>query len=399
MQVAIYTVSQVNTYVKSLLEEDNTLAGLYLSGEISNFTAHRSGHLYFSLKDDSAVIKAVMFKFSAMRLRFRPQNGMRVVVRGRVSLYERDGQYQLYADDIIPDGIGALNLAYEQLKERLEREGLFDITHKKTIPPMPETVAVITSPTGAALQDILNILARRYPLAAVRVYPVKVQGDDAPAELVSAVRAANTETVKKNMPDVIIIGRGGGSLEELWAFNDEELAREIFVSDIPVISAVGHETDFTICDFVADVRAPTPSAAAELAVPDRLELLSYVAGMETHLTKCCDVMLTDKRAILDRLTAKSLFNTPVDIIDIQQNRADNITKQLRLYAEMILGRKTEEFSVACASLNALSPLNVLSRGYSITRHGDKLVTSVSQVKAKDRLEVTLVDGMINCEVV
>ena len=261
----VLTIGQLNAYVKSLLDGDDNLNHVYVSAEISNFTNHyRTGHFYFSLKDENAVIRAVMFRSSAQRLKFLPQDGMRVIVRGRVSLYEWDGQYQLYVDDLQPDGVGALNLAYEQLKEKLSKEGLFAPERKKTLPRYPMRVGVVTSPTGAAVRDIINVLSRRFPLAQIILQPVQVQGADAPGQIADAIRLFN----EKKAADVLIVGRGGGSLEELWAFNEEEVARAVAASEIPVVSAVGHETDFTICDFAADLRAPTPSAAAELCVPD-----------------------------------------------------------------------------------------------------------------------------------
>ncbi|MCH5303946.1 MAG: exodeoxyribonuclease VII large subunit, partial [Ruminococcus sp.] len=268
----IITVSQLNYYVKSLLDNDPHLTNVFLTGEISNLTDHyRSGHIYFSLKDKNAVVRAVMFAGNARNLKFKPEEGMKVIVLCRVSLYEATGGYQIYVEDMQPDGIGALTLAFEQLKKKLEEKGIFSAENKKPIPKFPKTVGVITSPTGAAVQDIRNILTRRFPSVDIVLCPVLVQGTGAPAQLINAVNLFN----EYDLADVIIIGRGGGSIEDLWAFNDENLAYSIYASNIPVISAVGHETDFTICDFVSDLRAPTPSAAAELAVPDREELLSY----------------------------------------------------------------------------------------------------------------------------
>ena len=277
---SIISVSQLNYYIKSLLEADDKLRYVFVTGEISNLTDHySSGHIYLSLKDDKAVIKAVMFSFSAKNLKFRPQNGMKIIARGRVSLYEPSGQYQLYIEDMQPDGIGSLTIAFEQLKKKLEAEGLFDPKHKKPLPQFPKVITIITSPTGAALQDIRNVLGRRWPYSQVQIIPVLVQGDGAASMLTRAV----TEADACGDSDVIIIGRGGGSIEDLWAFNDESLARAIFACRVPVISAVGHETDFTICDFVADMRAPTPSAAAELATPDRYQQYDLLAQQRQYL--------------------------------------------------------------------------------------------------------------------
>ena len=298
------TVSQLNTYVKSLLESDPRLADVYVVGEISNFTDHaRSGHLYLSLKDDGALVRAVMFRSAASRLRFTPQNGMRVLCRGRISLYDRDGQYQYYIEDMQPDGVGALSVAFEQLKQKLADEGLFDPLRKKPIPAYPGRIAVITSPTGAAVQDILKILRRRYPIAEVLLCPVLVQGDAAPRELTAAVEAVG----QARCADVIIIGRGGGSMEELWAFNDEGLARAIARCPVPVISAVGHETDFTICDFVSDLRAPTPSAAAELAVPERTRLLAVIAGADGMLRRGMLKTMERSRERFEAFTSRALY--------------------------------------------------------------------------------------------
>ena len=287
----VLSVSQLNRYIKMNFDADENLANIFISGEISNFTNHyRTGHLYFTLKDDSSAVRAVMFNSSAKRLKFMPEDGMKVIARGRVSVYEASGQYQLYVDDMQPDGVGALNLAYEQLKEKLQKEGLFSELHKKPLPPYPEKVGVITSPTGAAVRDIINVLGRRFSYAEIVFCPVLVQGDGAHLQLTDAVNLFNSERAA----DVIIIGRGGGSIEDLWEFNDEGLARAVYNSEIPVISAVGHETDFTICDFVADMRAPTPSAAAELAVPDANELQYALSALKNRMflnlpTKCCRI--------------------------------------------------------------------------------------------------------------
>ena len=276
----VLTIAQLNRYVKSRLDADENLYNVFLVGEISNFTDHyKTGHFYFTLKDSDAQIKAVMFRQNALRVKFKPENGLKVIVRGRVSLYEAAGSYQVFVDDMQPDGVGALNLAFEQLKERLQKEGLFDEAHKKPLPRYPQRIGVITSETGAAVQDILNILGRRFPYAEVVLAPVLVQGDGAPEQMIAALQDFN----RLQNADVIIIGRGGGSAEDLWAFNDENLAYAVYRSEIPVISAVGHETDFTICDFVADLRAPTPSAAAELAVPDQTELRAEILNMSYRM--------------------------------------------------------------------------------------------------------------------
>lgn len=315
----VLSVSQLNRYIKMNFDADENLANIFISGEISNFTNHyRTGHLYFTLKDDSAAVRAVMFNSSAKRLKFMPEDGMKVIARGRVSVYEASGQYQLYVDDMQPDGVGALNLAYEQLKEKLQKEGLFSEHHKKPLPPYPEKVGVITSPTGAAVRDIINVLGRRFPYAEIVFCPVLVQGEGAHLQLTDAVNLFNSERAA----DVIIIGRGGGSIEDLWEFNDEGLARAVYNSEIPVISAVGHETDFTICDFVADMRAPTPSAAAELAVPDANELQYALSALKNRMFLNVSSGIADRRSRLEYLTSKGALKSPDEMLSNRSQRLD-----------------------------------------------------------------------------
>lgn len=313
----VLSVTQLNTYVRSLLDGDPHLAQVFLSGEISNFTDHyRSGHLYFSLKDDRCVIRAVMFAQYAGRLRFAPEDGMKVIVRGRVGLYEVSGQYQIYVEDMQPDGLGALNLAYEQLKRKLEREGLFRPERKKPLPKFPESIGVITSPTGAAVHDILTILERRYPVAKVVFCPVQVQGEGAAQQIAQAVERFN----RRNGADVLIVGRGGGSIEDLWAFNEEVVARAVAASRIPVISAVGHETDFTICDFAADLRAATPSAAAELAVPDRMELLGAILAARERMKSAVQSRLSQESSQLETFLQKRVMQRPQEFLELRKIR-------------------------------------------------------------------------------
>jgi len=388
------SVSELNGYIKNIFDNDRTLTAVSVKGEISNFTYHRSGHLYFSLKDSDGQIRAVMFRSSAARLKFMPENGMRVIVRGSVSVYSRDGSYQLYVNSMQPDGIGALYLAYEQLKERLSNEGLFAAEHKKTLPEYPERIGVITSPTGAAVRDIINVTQRRYPLAKIYIYPALVQGDGAESSLIGALDYFE----KSRLADVIIIGRGGGSIEDLWAFNSELLARKIFSLTIPVISAVGHETDFTICDFVSDLRAPTPSAAAEIAVPDIREILmridtgseravralirSYERARERlniiterELFTCFDFITSPMREVVDDLSCRSV----AAITDVQ--------KEKRTYLTLLLEK-----------LNALNPLKVLERGYSITESNGKQISSVKNLKVGDSLTLRFADGNVWADV-
>lgn len=357
----VLSVSQLNRYIKMNFDADENLANIFISGEISNFTNHyRTGHLYFTLKDDSAAVRAVMFNSSAKRLKFMPEDGMKVIARGRVSVYEASGQYQLYVDDMQPDGVGALNLAYEQLKEKLQKEGLFSELHKKPLPPYPEKVGVITSPTGAAVRDIINVLGRRFPYAEIVFCPVLVQGEGAHLQLTDAVNLFNSERAA----DVIIIGRGGGSIEDLWEFNDEGLARAVYNSDIPVISAVGHETDFTICDFVADMRAPTPSAAAELAVPDANELQYALSALKNRMFLNVSSGIADRRSRLEYLTSKGALKSPDEMLSNRSQRLDTaFSKMLSSYENRIGGKKVEFISAATA-LSKLDPMSVLMRGFA-----------------------------------
>lgn len=392
----VLSVSQLNRYIKMNFDADENLANIFISGEISNFTNHyRTGHLYFTLKDDSAAVRAVMFNSSAKRLKFMPEDGMKVIARGRVSVYEASGQYQLYVDDMQPDGVGALNLAYEQLKEKLQKEGLFSELHKKPLPPYPEKVGVITSPTGAAVRDIINVLGRRFPYAEIVFCPVLVQGDGAHLQLTDAVNLFNSERAA----DVIIIGRGGGSIEDLWEFNDEGLARAVYNSDIPVISAVGHETDFTICDFVADMRAPTPSAAAELAVPDANELQYALSALKNRMFLNVSSGIADRRSRLEYLTSKGVLKSPDEMLSNRSQRLDTaFSKMLSSYENRIGGKKVEFISTATA-LSKLDPMSVLMRGFAFVsdKNGKNVYSSQALAKG-DKINVRFHDGSAVCEV-
>lgn len=392
----VLSVSQLNRYIKMNFDADENLANIFISGEISNFTNHyRTGHLYFTLKDDSAAVRAVMFNSSAKSLKFMPEDGMKVIARGRVSVYEASGQYQLYVDDMQPDGVGALNLAYEQLKEKLQKEGLFSEHHKKPLPPYPEKVGVITSPTGAAVRDIINVLGRRFPYAEIVFCPVLVQGDGAHLQLTDAVNMFNSERAA----DVIIIGRGGGSIEDLWEFNDEGLARAVYNSDIPVISAVGHETDFTICDFVADMRAPTPSAAAELAVPDANELQYALSALKNRMFLNVSSGIADRRSRLEYLTSKGALKSPDEMLSNRSQRLDTaFSKMLSSYENRIGGKKVEFISAATA-LSKLDPMSVLMRGFAfVSDKSGKNVYSSQALAKGDEINVRFHDGSAVCEV-
>lgn len=392
----VLSVSQLNRYIKMNFDADENLANIFISGEISNFTNHyRTGHLYFTLKDDSAAVRAVMFNSSAKRLKFMPEDGMKVIARGRVSVYEASGQYQLYVDDMQPDGVGALNLAYEQLKEKLQKEGLFSEHHKKPLPPYPEKVGVITSPTGAAVRDIINVLGRRFPYAEIVFCPVLVQGEGAHLQLTDAVNLFNSERAA----DVIIIGRGGGSIEDLWEFNDEGLARAVYNSEIPVISAVGHETDFTICDFVADMRAPTPSAAAELAVPDANELQYALSALKNRMFLNVSSGIADRRSRLEYLTSKGALKSPDEMLSNRSQRLDTAFSKMMSSYENRIGGKKVEFISAATALSKLDPMSVLMRGFAfVSDKSGKNVYSSQALAKGDKINVRFHDGSAVCEV-
>ena len=385
---SVLTVSELNGYVKNLFESDRILGAVTVKGEISNFIYHRSGHLYFSLKDEYGQIKAIMFRSSASRLKFMPENGMKVTVHGSVNIYTKDGSVQLYVNQMQPDGIGALYLAYEQMKERLYREGLFDVEHKQTIPKIPMRIGVITSPTGAAIRDIINVLGRRFPLATVYLYPSLVQGDEASANLVEAVNYFD----KSGLVDVVIIGRGGGSLEDLWAFNSENLARRIFEARVPIISAVGHETDFTICDFVSDLRAPTPSAAAELAVPDMRELFLRVNaltdGVYSALARCCE----KRRHALELISQRASIKNPEQIFECRKRNVADFEKQIsRLVDDKIKDAKVKLIPVV-QKLDALSPIATMRRGFTVALKNGAVVKSIADISLDDELTLRFLDG-------
>ena len=391
----IFTVGQINRYIRNLLENDFILSSLLVKGEISNFKAHSSGHLYFTLKDASGALSCVMFRQDAAGLPFEPENGMQVVVYGHISLYEKTGQYQLYAEFLEPLGIGALQVAFEQLKEKLAAEGLFDGDFKREIPKNPSCIAVITSPTGAAVRDILQIVKRRDPNVKVAIFPTLVQGEQAAADIVRSLKLVN----EWGKADVIILGRGGGSMEDLWCFNDENVARAVFASEIPVISAVGHETDFTITDFVADMRAPTPSAAAELATTPLTERREAFHRLELRLERDISALLTSCRRRLDLLKSRPVMERPLE--RIYRTMMDVEETQQRLDKEMTnrFMQRAERWQYLTNRLEAASPLAVMSRGYvmAVTSSG-KLLTSVKQAEVGDRVTLHLQDGKIETNI-
>ncbi|MBQ3888413.1 MAG: exodeoxyribonuclease VII large subunit [Clostridia bacterium] len=384
------TVTELNTYVKNLLDGDENLTAVFVTGEISNFSRYASGHLYLTLKDENAAIRAVMFAGYAERLRFEPEDGMKVLVFGSVSLYPKSGGYQLYIKAMQPDGLGALHLAFEKLKERFRQEGLFDEERKRPIPKFPQRVGVVTSGSGAAVRDIFNVLGRRYPSAQVILRPVQVQGEGAAKEIADAIALFNRE----NAADVLIVGRGGGSIEDLWAFNEEPVARAVAASKIPVISAVGHETDFTICDFVADLRAPTPSAAAELAVPDVRELYARLETARRNLLAYTAGSLDARQKTLEALSRRLSLVHPQKRLEDDRRRLLYDAERLGTLARTRTDAERARFSNLAGRLNALSPLGVLARGYAMVYRDGKTVTRAADVAVGDKLTLRLSDGEV-----
>ena len=391
MEEKILSVSQVNAYIKSMMDNDALLCNVCVRGEISNYKLYPSGHHYFSIKDADGALRCVMFRGNAVRLRFRPENGMKVLVTGRISVFPRDGAYQLYCTSLTPDGVGDLYVAFEQLKSKLAAEGLFDPAHKKPLPKFPHRIAIITSGAGAAVMDMLRILGKRYPLSKVLILPVRVQGVEAPAEIASAIRYAN----RYQIADIIITGRGGGSIEDLWAFNDERVARAVYASEIPVISAVGHEPDVTICDFVADVRAATPSNGAELAAPDQTQLRNQLQNAQSRLLEAMTKQLKLSRQTLDALAAKRVLQSPENYLQDKRMQLDYLHQQLIAASQRQVAEKKQRFIRMTASLEAMSPMKVLSRGYSVVRAEDgTLVTDASRMRTGDRIRVQMQKGSL-----
>ena len=389
MEQHIFGVTEVNELVKLLLDNEPMLQNICVRGELSNYKMYPSGHHYFSLKDQEGAIRCVMFKGSAMRLRFRPENGMKVVVTGRVTVFPRDGAYQLYCNTMTPEGVGDLVVAFEQLKAKLYAEGLFDPAHKKPLPAYPEKIAIVTSSAGAAVHDMIRILRRRYPIAKVILLPVRVQGAEAPPEIAGAIRYAD----KWKIGDVIITGRGGGSMEDLWAFNDERVARAIYACETPVISAVGHEPDVTISDFVADARASTPSNAAEIAVPDQVELLRWLRGAEERMEQSETARLEALRQKLDTLASKRVMTDQLAYVQDKRMALIHVQQRLGDLADGQLARKRQSFAALAASLDAMSPLKVLGRGYAMVQNdAGQILKSCRDVTAGERVSVTLGEG-------
>ena len=395
MAQQVLSISQLNEYIRGKLDNDPMLGGVAVRGEISNYKVYPSGHHYFTLKDESSSLKCVMFKGNAVRLRFRPDNGVKVIAMGKITVYPRDGVYQLYCTAMAMDGIGDLYAAFEQLKAKLAAQGLFDPAHKKPIPKYPGTIGIVTSSAGAAIHDMLRILRKRYPLTRVRLLPVRVQGAEAPGEIAAAIRYANYH----KLADLLIVGRGGGSIEDLWAFNDERMAYAIYESEIPVISAVGHEPDVTISDFVADLRAATPSNAAELAVPDQDALLQTLDAMSMGMAASLNRQLKGARQHLDVLSKSAALQSPTGYLDQKRKTLELLQNRLVSAQSRIVDRKKQQFVANVSKLDAMSPLKVLTRGYALAHTDDgTLLKSVGQVEAGDRIVVDLSDGKLTASV-
>ncbi len=390
--MAVITVSQLNNYIKKCFDSNQNFQKLWIKGEISNFKRHSTGHLYLTLKDEGSVLRAVMFKTSAASLRFDAANGMKVIACGRVAVFERDGQYQLYIESMMPDGVGELYLAYEQLKAKLEKEGLFDVSHKKPIPKYPSRIGVITSPTGAAVRDILNVLKRRFKLSDIIIYPALVQGVGASKSIVKGIECFNS----LGNVDVIIAGRGGGSIEDLWAFNEEEVAYAIYNSKIPIISAVGHETDFTIADFVADLRAPTPSAGAELSAPSQIDVRKSLIEKKSKLAILLTNLYKLKLQELLRIQKSRVFTNYKILFDDKKMYLDNAAKDLCDAYKAIIEKNKKKLLKNMAKLEALNPVAVLKRGFASVKANGKMLNTISDINVGDTIDVSLYDGDLTC---
>ena len=391
----VLSITQLTEYIRGRLDNDPFLGQVAVRGEISNYKVYPSGHHYFTLKDEGAALKCVMFKGSAMRLRFRPDNGMKVIAMGKVTVYPRDGAYQLYCAAMAMDGVGDLYAAFEQLKKKLAAQGLFDPAHKKPLPKCPGTIGIVTSSAGAAVHDMLRILRKRYPLTKVRLLPVRVQGAEAPGEIAAAIRYAN----RYKLADLLIVGRGGGSIEDLWAFNDELVAHAIYESEIPVISAVGHEPDVTISDYVADLRAATPSNAAELAVPDQDALRQNLDAMSSAMASALSRQLKAARQHLNVLSQSPALRSPTGYIEQREKSLELLKNRLVAAQNQSITRKNQRYIAAVSKLDAMSPLKVLTRGYSMAQtEAGEVLRSVRQVELGERISVLLSDGKLSATV-
>ena len=411
------TVTQLTRYIKYKIDNDVNLNEVFLKGEISNFKAHSRGHFYFTLKDENSRISAIMFSSNTKKIKFLPQDGMKVLVTGKISVFEANGGYQIYVNDMLEDGVGNLYIAFEQLKKKLECEGLFREDLKKKIPKIPERVGVITAPTGAAIKDIISTIKRRWPLTEIILFPSLVQGDDAKEDIVKQIERAKDYNL-----DTLIVGRGGGSIEDLWPFNEEIVARSIFSCDIPTISAVGHEVDFTIADFVADLRAPTPTGAAELAVPQKSDVENYLNQLKIRLNKAMQHKININKQKLEEIESRYIFQNPIAIYEAKELMFDSILDRLKFASKNLITIKEKKYITLMSSyilkepqklidqkqnkylqiiskLETLSPLKTIQRGYSLTKKDGKVITSTKELKKKDKIELTLTDGTVNAEII
>ena len=395
MPQKVLSVAQINEYIRSKMDSDPLLYAVAVRGEISNYKVYPSGHHYFSLKDENATIRCVMFKGNAFGLKFRPDNGMKIIAMGRISVYPRDGAYQLYCTAMALDGVGDLHAAFEQLKAKLSAQGLFDDAHKKPLPQYPKVIGIVTSSAGAAVHDMLRVLAKRFPLTKVLLLPVRVQGAEAPPEIAAAIRYANHH----KLADLLIVGRGGGSIEDLWAFNDEIVAKAIYDSEIPVISAVGHEPDVTISDYVADLRAATPSNAAELAVPDQESLRQMLDALVDAISNSMLRRLTAARQRLDALSSVSSMQSPTRYLELRRSALQLVASRLVGEQKQLINNRKQQFISLTAKLDAMSPLKVLTRGYAVVESsGCNVVSSINQVAVGESISVLLKDGTFNAEI-
>lgn len=416
MQDKYITVTQLTKYIKYKIDNDPHLNEVFIKGEISNFKAHSRGHFYFTIKDEQARINAIMFSSSTKNLKFIPQDGMKVLVTGKISVFEANGGYQIYVNDMLEDGVGNLYIAYEQLKKKLEQEGLFDQRYKKPIPKIPRRVGVVTASTGAAIKDIISTIKRRWPLVEILLFPSLVQGENAAPDIVKQIKRSEDYDI-----DTLIVGRGGGSIEDLWPFNEEIVARAIFECKTPVISAVGHEIDFTIADFVADLRAPTPTAAAELAVPAIPDIKNYINQLQIRLTKTMQNKIDYNRKHLTEITSRYIFTNPISMYQTKEMLFDSLIERLKhattslvskkekKYIELknsyifktpyqLIDKKANKYLQLVSKLETLSPLETIKRGYTMTKKDDKVITSKKDLKKKDKIEITFQDGNIEAEV-
>lgn len=387
------TVTQINKYIKYKMDNDSNLSVVYLKGEISNFKNHSSGHLYFTIKDESSRILAVMFRTNASKINFKPVDGSKVLVVGRISCYEASGNYQIYVEEMLEDGVGNLYLEFEKLKKKLGDKGYFDDIYKKPIPKFPKKIGIITAPTGAAIRDIITTINRRYKLVELYIFPSLVQGENAKDDIVKNLNCASNYDL-----DLIILGRGGGSIEDLWAFNEEVVADAIFKSKIPIISAVGHEIDFTISDFVSDLRAPTPTAAAELSVPNTIDLINYIKQLEIRASKSMENIIDTKKSRLNSLINSYVLKNPKNMYEIKSQKLDNLVDKLNIYIKRNINDNNNRFINILNKLDALNPINTIKRGYSITKSKDKVITSIKNVSENDIITTDLVDGIITSKV-